>query len=82
MPLRYCVTRFACRVHTWNLPVGGCVAGLLAEYGSGGHALCVACARFFWCWFWAFWAGMKESSTQQKTPQRVGFNLGFVSGKG
>ena len=39
--LRYCVTRFACRILTWKLPVGGGVAGLLAEYGSGGHPMCV-----------------------------------------
>ena len=35
LPLRYCATRFACKVPTWRLPVGGGVAGLLAENGDG-----------------------------------------------
>ena len=35
MPLRCCATRFACKVPTWRLPVGGCVASLLAENGEG-----------------------------------------------
>ena len=35
LPLGYCAPRFACKVPTWRLPVGGGVASLLAEYGDG-----------------------------------------------
>ena len=39
LPIRYCVTGFACRVPTWKLPVDGSVAGLLADFSGGCHAV-------------------------------------------
>ena len=33
LPLRNCAGRFAGRISTWRLPVGGHVAGLVTEWG-------------------------------------------------
>ena len=69
LPFRHCVTTFACRIPTWKLAVDGSVAGLLAEYGSGGHALCIASAPGSG----PTGRGSKKSSTRHKKTQRVRF---------
>ena len=36
LPLRYCFTRFACRVPTWRLPVSGHVVDLVTDAEGPG----------------------------------------------
>ena len=65
LPLRYCATRFACKIPTWRLPAFGHVTGMVA----GGDF--VDCAADEVSWVSSSGLGMKRIRLNRKTPAHL-----------